>query len=398
MVYHTAAAALLFCALPALVSSLNAYGHAYSRPNDFTANEYDLIGRKFSIFTVEKDHAASLYGNASAPKPFKTNSIAASRGTARKIKAVNSSVKVLMYWNAALHFDFYECEAEVLPAWIMPNKKANGVPFYNYSVPAFREWWVACAVNAITGSDGLLDGLFLDATPKIAAQDGNTLMEMESLPAKVQPHVLWNNMDEWGAMVDKVREALGPDAILIDNGFYQTKSDGHLAGEDAWVHTGMSYTESMASVGGAGDTASFGMELLLWVASVASRPENAKRILVGHGSISTAAGGAGNVNSKGDGKDDDDDEAFMFGLAKYMLVTRSMANGWFIANNGSYSITGGLLDQPTAPYEGNGVGCGEPVELVKQISSATLSRKFEHGTVVVNLNTSTASISCNTSD
>lgn len=60
MVYHTAAAALLFCALPALVSSLNAYGHAYSRPNDFTANEYDLIGRKFSIFTVEKDHAASL--------------------------------------------------------------------------------------------------------------------------------------------------------------------------------------------------------------------------------------------------------------------------------------------------------------------------------------------------
>lgn len=52
----------------------------------------------------------------------------------------------------------------------MPNKKANGVPFYNYSVPAFREWWVACAVNAITGSDGLLDGLFLDATPKIAVR------------------------------------------------------------------------------------------------------------------------------------------------------------------------------------------------------------------------------------
>lgn len=59
----------------------------------------------------------------------------------------------------------------------------------------------------------------------------------------------------------KVREALGPDAILIDNGFYQTKSDGHLAGEDAWVHTGMSYTESMASVGGAGDTASVHLQL-----------------------------------------------------------------------------------------------------------------------------------------
>ena len=53
--------------------------------------------------------------------------------------------------------------------------------------------------------------------------------------------------------------------------------------------------------------ASFGMELLLWVASVASQPENAQRTLVGHG-------GSGNA------------ETFTFGLAKYMLVTRSMAD------------------------------------------------------------------------
>ena len=147
---------------------------------------------------------------------------------------------------------------------------------------------------------------------------------------------------------------MGRSAILIDNGFYQRNTGSHLAGEDAWVHTGMSYTESMSSVGTAKDTvgvhfgpassltahvppapplplpprriwlllmllyvvvddgypvvqASFGMELLLWVASVASQPENAQRTLVGHG-------GSGNA------------ETFTFGLAKYMLVTRSMAD------------------------------------------------------------------------
>eukprot|EP01043_Picozoa_sp_COSAG02_P052415 COSAG02_NODE_5642_length_4160_cov_2.781335_4_plen_104_part_00 len=87
---------------------------------------------------------------------------------------------------------------------------------------------------------------------------------------------------------------------------------------------------------------------------------------------------------------------FEFGLAKYMLVTYSMSNGWFLANSG-YSIDGGLLQQPESVYTGAGVGCGEPTaSFVRPDSKGyLLTRKFEHGTVSVNVKAGTGRISCN---
>lgn len=67
-----------------------------------------------------------------------------------------------MYWNGPLHYNFYECESEVKPSWIYPNPVKRGPPYYNYSVPAFRAWWVRCAVDAVKNSNGAIDGLFLD--------------------------------------------------------------------------------------------------------------------------------------------------------------------------------------------------------------------------------------------
>jgi hypothetical protein len=46
------------------VHGLQAYGHAYSRPNDFSETEYVELSSRFSVFTVEKAHAAAVYGNA----------------------------------------------------------------------------------------------------------------------------------------------------------------------------------------------------------------------------------------------------------------------------------------------------------------------------------------------
>ncbi len=80
------------------------YGHAYNVPGDFTPAEYKEIASLFSVFTVEKRHAYAVYGNASAQPPFQTNSIAASIGTGRNIKKLNPAIKVLMYWNSALHW------------------------------------------------------------------------------------------------------------------------------------------------------------------------------------------------------------------------------------------------------------------------------------------------------
>ena len=147
--------------LPRTATALHPYGHAFSRPTDFTDAQISAVASHFEVFTVEKASGADKYG------PH--NSTAATVGTARRIKAVNGSVKVLMYWNAAIHFNLYECEREVQASWVVPGAGRHTQPYYNYSVPAFRAWWVQCAVDAVVDSKGAIDGLFLDATPKVAA-------------------------------------------------------------------------------------------------------------------------------------------------------------------------------------------------------------------------------------
>jgi len=105
--------------LPFLSEALSPYGHAFGvRPHDFTDDEYVAIAGNFSLFTVEKLHAAEVYGNASAPAPFKSNSYAATVGTGTRLKKLNPDMKILMYWNSFYHFNLYECEAEVKPEWV----------------------------------------------------------------------------------------------------------------------------------------------------------------------------------------------------------------------------------------------------------------------------------------
>jgi hypothetical protein len=342
--------------LPHLAHGLNAYGHAYSRPDDFTAAQYAKIASDFSIFTVEKDHAVNVYGNSSAKPPFKTNSIAATVGTARNIKALNASVKVLMYWNSAIFFNFYECESEVEASWVYPDPHVKHRVLYNYSVPAFRQWWVRCAVASVQNNKGDLDGLFLDATPKVDA-----------------------HITEWNAMVDQVRKRLGPEATIINNGFYG-HADRHIAGAEAWVHSGICYTESAIGIGDARIfTPEQSIDYLSWLANSSSA--NPHLTLVGHGNSA-------------------DQATFTFSLANYLLVAESSLNGWFLANSGSYSIDGGLLDQHAGKvYQGaDGVGCGEPTAPFKRVGGASvhkLQRTFEHGAVTVDLDANTALITCN---
>jgi len=340
------------------VSGLHAYGHAYSRPDDFTPDQFAEVARRFAVFTVEKAMAQNVYGNASAKPPFRTNSIAATVGTARKIKAINPAVKVLMYWNNALHYNMYECEAEVQPSWLEANPSKAAPLYYNYSVPEFREWWVRCAVEAITNSSGLLDGLFLDAGPKLEYE---------------------NATEHWGGMVDEMRRRLPAGSILINNGFRLSAQGVEQAGEAQRAHTKLTYVESMAGIGSPPDTPTNGLHQLQWLANAsAAHPD---RLFYGHGAINPA---------------DPSDAKFVFGLAKYLLVTNSVSKGYFLGNT-NYSIDGGLLEQPTSVYGGAGVGCGEPTAMMQSVgppTSYTVRRQFEHGYIEVNLVAGTATIKC----
>jgi len=339
--------------------ALNAYGHAYSRPNDFTATQYDQIAKRFSIFTVEKDHAAAVYGNKTAPRPFRSNSIAASVGTARKIKALNPSMKVLMYWNTALFFNLYECEAEVdQEKWLNPPMKKGGPRLYNYKIPEFRAWWVKCAVDAIKGSNGLLDGLFLDATPKLE-KDGAIRF--------------------WGPMIEVLKKRL-PGVILVDNGFYLAPNGKMDGGEDAWSHTNFGYIESLYKIGTPVMTPQLSMVYLTDLSNASSAHPAPGRKFIGHG-----------YNK--------DKNQFYYGLAKFLMITSSVKDSYFLANKeSSYSIDGGLLEQPTSVYsDGDGVGCGEPADTFFTRGGArgfVVQRAFRKGIVTIDLNAQTAKIDC----
>jgi hypothetical protein len=220
--------------------AIQPYGHAFGvTPNDFSPTEYSYIASTFPIFTVEKRHAMAVYGDPSAPafSPFRYNSIAASVGTARKIKALNPAARVLMYWNSALHWNFYEvrlrsladvlrararpsnthaapppsfppqCEAAVQPSWLLPPSHGLDVPSYNYANAAFRAWWVACAVGALANSSGALDGLFVDAAPKLS---------WAGQPADA--------FSLWGGMLDAVRAASPAGTFLVFNGDFNGPS------------------------------------------------------------------------------------------------------------------------------------------------------------------------------
>lgn len=350
-------------------AALRAYGHAYQAPGDFTDEQYKTIAHRFHIFTVEKRHAFQIYGNSSAAKgtPASYNSIAATVGTARKIKAINASTRVLMYWNSVIHYNMYECESEVQPSWLLsPNPYRAGTPTYNYSVPAFRKWWVSCAVNAVKNSNGAIDGLFIDAVPKVTTLEPGT-----------------NPVDVWGKMIEEIKvniesAATGKDAIILNNGFYLQGNGAKLAGEDAWKHTLATYVESLSTVGKDPKKLALDVKHMHWLANETS--QHPERIFMGHGSCN------GNADSNSSAQ-------FRYGLAKYLLVTPSVQYGYFLGNCG-YNIDQGVLETHSEYdyYHPNTLTLlGEPTGMFTE-AQWLLRREFTGGYVEVNLQNQTNTI------
>jgi hypothetical protein len=350
---------LLFCAFSLRVSlSILQYGHAFQSPGDFTSAEYATISSTFPIFTVEKRHAPAVYGNASLPYPFQSNSIASSIGTARMIKALNSSVRVLMYWNSALHWNFYECEADVQPSWLLPSSHGLPVPSYNYSVPEFRTWWVSCAVGALRNSSGALDGLFIDAAPKLSWVG--------------QPS---NAYDLWGKMLDEVRKAV-PGVFLIFNGDYYSQSGAVIANSTLLSHADAVYIESLANLidDAKKNPPSTIIAYLRYLSSTAANL-NPSKLFVGHGQCGNTSSSASQA-----------DPTFTFGLAIFLLVTPDPSTNYYISNFG-YNIDQGVLF-PHAEYA---LEFGKPLNDFT-VNGFLLKRTFSNATVIVNLKTQTGEI------
>lgn len=378
--------AALVCALwcVRLSSALLRYGHAYQAPvrlpdlsspailcaphppipplpcaqADFTPQQKAEIAANFPVFTVEKRHAYGVYGNSSARgTPFYYNSIKSSTETAKSLKALNPDMKVLMYWNSGLHYNMYECESEVQASWLLPRESSQPAR-YNYSVEAFRSWWVDCAVSAVVNSDGALDGLFLDAVSLVDVGSG-------------EPD---NVTVVWAAMVKDLRSRLPVGAFVTYNGFYETDSHKYVAGLPSLAVSPSVYVESLAKLATSPESTSDLVAFLKWIE--ASAAANPSKNFMGHCDLVP-----GRPLS----------EAFEFGLGVYLLVANNPDAGFFLCNHG-YNIDQGMLQQanqsaytslslgaPSGPFEVSGAG-------------DVLSRSFATGGVSVNLTALTAVI------
>ena len=330
--------------------SILPYGHAFQTPGDFTEPEYAFIAATYPIFTVEKRHAAGVYGDPSAPagSPRRFNSIAASVGTARKIKALNPAARVFMYWNAVLHYNMYECEEEVQPSWLL-RRGAQPQLIYDYSVASFRTWWVSCAVGALRNNSGVLDGLFIDAAPKLARLSDNA----------AEAYALF------GGMLDEVRRQC-PAAFVVFNGDFLEPSGGVLAkSTELLPHADAVYVESMANL--ATDRADNPARTIAYLnfvaASASSAGVPAGKQFFAHGHLDPANA----------------ERSFTFGLAIFLLVAPDPSTGWFLANDG-YHVGQGVL----TPHPAYGFAYGAPRGPFAVIGDV-LSRAFDNAAVAVDL-------------
>jgi hypothetical protein len=297
-----------------------------------------------------------VYGNPSAPagSSHQFNSYAASVGTARKIKALNPAARVLLYWNSMLHYNMYECEDEVQPSWLV-RRGTQPQLVYNYSVASFRAWWVSCAVDSLRNSSGALDGLFIDAAPKLARLSANATEAYA----------------QFGEMLDEIRRQL-PAAFVVFNGNFLEPSGSVLAkSTELLPHADAVYVESMANLAtDRADNPARTIAYLSFIAASASAEVPTGKQFFAHGLLDLANA----------------ERSFTFGLAVFLLVVPDPSTGWFLSNDG-YNVGQGLL----VPHPAYGLAYGAPLGPFS-VNGVVLSRIFDNATVAVDLNGLNATI------
>jgi hypothetical protein len=315
------------------------YGHGFSEPHDFTPEEYEYIAKNYSIFTVEKRHAWADYG----PKP---NTEAATIGTAKKLKAINSDIKVLMYWNIVLNWNFYESQTEFnkhpewkLRDWVFQIANVKPIPMYDLNNPEVQEWWVNAIVDPIERGD--LDGVFLDASPKVPKDQYVSLFKI----------------------IDTVRARIGEDKIVIYNGF-RVDDTTLQGGQDFIDHTSGVFVEFFLHK--PLDTKE---EAALLFDNLIEAEKKGKMIVP-----------RGNPKSVLPGTK----EPFHFSLASFLLFYGP--NSYYLYNSG-YNKTQGMLEG----YPEFDMATGKPLGSAVRKGWA-YTRNFERFTVTVDLETKEAKI------
>lgn len=317
------------------------YGHGYSVPNDFTDGEYEKLANMFKIFTVEKRHAYNSYGGSPSTER-------ATIGTAAKIKAVNPEVKVLLYWNAVMNYEGlyeYNIEFAAHPEWVH-SIWPTGYEIYNLENIDCQNWWVNSVCEII--AEGNLDGVFFDAGPKVNASDLS---------------------EAYFAAVDRVRDSIGDDKIILYNGYRVNAENSMQAGPDYIEHHSGVFIEFFLH-----DPLDTKEEAALLFDNLIDAYEDGKMI-VPRSTPSHFLPGA--------------EDPFLFTFASFLLFYGP--NSYYLYNQNGYDKNDGMFDYYADYYDiATGQSLGGP-----QRNGWVYTREFENISVRVDLENKTAYITRN---
>ncbi len=181
------------------------YNHIGKSEDHFNAKEVELLAR-FPLVTIEKGQAVR-------------KGVSCEEGiyrAAEQIKKVNPKTKVLFYLNAVIDWPGYAARQafERNPRWALRSKDGKEVLFkgrklFDCSVPEVREWWSGVCGQAMKSAP--LDGVFLDAIPKIAMQEAQNRREWGDAKYEAVEH---------GAreLMRLTKKKIGKERILLFNG------------------------------------------------------------------------------------------------------------------------------------------------------------------------------------
>lgn len=183
--------------------------HFGKRGGLMTDREAKFVTSKSNFIVLEKAHGAPKY-------QYTEDAIEAE---AKRLKELNPNMKVIFYWNSFLDYKMYRAYEtyQEHPKWWL--RKTNGeldfknpgLKRYDLSNPKVRDWWTDVAKNNIVGKS--TDGVFMDAFIQVTSPNNIKLWGKEKYDA------IQGGLKD---LIKETREKLGNDKLIIYNGIRST--------------------------------------------------------------------------------------------------------------------------------------------------------------------------------
>lgn len=325
--------------------------------------EAEFVASRSNFICLEKGHATGTHGSTEA----------GIEAEARRLKKLNSKMKVIFYWNTFLDYSMYDAHHEYAkhPQWWLKtesgklDRKREKMMRFDLSNAEVRDWWTDVAKKAVR--DGSCDGVFMDAFPQITSQANRKLWGDAKFDAIQQ------GLQD---IIEETRLKIGSNKLIVYNGIRSTPTWN--AGFDFPEHTDAAMIEHF------GNFQSASKESMLMDILEMQRAAKAGKIVVLKGWAGFTFVDQSAMARPLKEKRQIAKESITFPLACFLAGAQE--NCYFIYNWG-YRIDNGCLEW----YPEFDKPLGKPLANMER-EGWKLTREYEHASVRVDLESREAEI------